>query len=480
MALLQKLKLFGRFYLHVTRFTPKSYLINYRQYHGRDISYYDVLGVKQYADIKEIKLAYFKMARKFHPDFNKTLDAKQMFELIAEAYDVLSDEKKKREYDETGHVSERFGGRTAQGPARQSHDRTYTAEQMYSKIFNTSDEINTFDEEAHSDFAVNFSGNDVTKEYIVSLTMEESITGITTYMHVVVSGVCNKCMGSRSEMGFQSNICPYCEGTGEETIKTGHIVGRRDCSYCNGEKFFMKFKCHECAGIGRILYDVPYYFDIPPGIEHGQVMKVVLDPKKLPKEAFEGVPRERSVFVTIKVHNSNLMDRQGMDLLSNIRLSPAIAVLGGKIDYAGLTAERNLEIKACTSSHTTLVLDGAGVHSQLYKGDHILTAVIKVPKKLNWWQLRKFKRFAVLDTDFTGTINGISSQLEHRFSLNLVNPTKISNTEVRKCLFNEEKTTFTEKMLKKYEELRNQVLRHMYPNLYDQKTQENKPKGAFG
>ena len=99
---------------------------------------------------------------------------------------------------------------------------------------------------------------------------------------------------------------------------------------------------------------------------------------------------------------------------------------------------------------------------------------------MNWWQLRKFKRFAVLDTDFTGTINGISSQLEHRFSLNLVNPTKISNTEVRKCLFNEEKTTFTEKMLKKYEELRNQVLRHMYPNLYDQKTQENKPKGAFG
>jgi len=478
--MLQTLRLLGRPNLILTRCTPISYVIDYRQYHGRDISYYDVLGVKHYADIKEIKLAYFKMAKKFHPDFNKTLDAKQMFELIAEAYDVLSDEKKKREYDETGQVSDRFGGRTGQGPGRQSHDRTYTAEQMYSKIFNTNDNMDTSDEEAHSDFAVNFSGNDVTKEYIVNLTMEESITGTTSYMHIITSGVCNKCMGSRSELGFQSNICPYCEGTGEETIKTGHIVGRRDCSYCNGEKYFIKFKCHECAGVGRILYDIPYYFDIPPGIEHGQVMRVVLDPKKLPEEALEGVPRERAVYVTINVHSSNFLDREGMDLLSNIRLSPAMAILGGKMDYVGLTAERNLEIKACTSSHTTLVLDEAGVHSHHYKGDHQLTAVIKVPKKLNWWQLRRFRRFAALDTDYSGTINGIPSQLEHKFSFNLVNPTKISNSDVRKCLFNEEKPTITAKILKKYEELKIRVLKNIYPDMYNEQNQEKKPRGAFG
>ena len=135
-----------------------TYQINQRHYQGRHINYYDVLGVKRHADVKEVKVAYFKMAKKFHPDHNKTLDAKQMFELIAEAYDVLSDEDKRKEYDETGCVSERHGGRSAQGPMRQSTDSTYTAEQMYSKIFSSREGFGERQQEVFQDYATNYSG----------------------------------------------------------------------------------------------------------------------------------------------------------------------------------------------------------------------------------------------------------------------------------------------------------------------------------
>jgi DnaJ domain len=106
-------------------------------YH-KHVNYYDLLGVKRHASEKEIKFAYFKMAKRYHPDTNKTLDARQMFDMIAEAYEVLSDDKRRQEYDETGQNSDRFGGR-AEGPGRQSSDATYTAEQMYSRIFGSTE-----------------------------------------------------------------------------------------------------------------------------------------------------------------------------------------------------------------------------------------------------------------------------------------------------------------------------------------------------
>jgi DnaJ-class molecular chaperone len=127
--------------------------INQRHFQDRHINYYDVLGVKRHADIKEVKVAYFKMAKRFHPDFNKTLDSKQMFELVAEAYEVLSDEDRRAEYDETGCVSSRHGGRSAQGPSRQSTDSRYTAEQMYSKIFNSDEEFQDQQEYPSQDYA---------------------------------------------------------------------------------------------------------------------------------------------------------------------------------------------------------------------------------------------------------------------------------------------------------------------------------------
>lgn len=437
------------------RATTASLVQPARSLNHRHIDYYDVLGVDQRAELKEIKMAYFKMAKKFHPDTNKTVDAKQMFELVAEAYDVLSDADRKREYDETGANSERFGGR-AQGPMRQSTDSSYTAEQMYSRIFHTGSR--DWEEQAErpgEQFAANFSGSDVSRECILQLSVEETVTGIRAMLPVQVSGVCNKCMGSKSEMGYTGNVCPYCEGTGEETVRTGHIVGRKECSYCNGSKIFYKFKCIECEGIGRILYSRPYYVDIPAGCEHGQVFRYELDPQVLnvPDREFG----QRVLYVTLNVKDSRVFRRDGLDIHSYLRLSPAIALLGGHLAYNGLTRSCDLPVTPGTSSHSILIVNQAGIHADGAAGDHVLQAVIRVPKRLGWRQGRIFKRFASLDVQENGIVDSVSHQLSHKYSVNVLTPDKVRNSILKYSLFSEEKMPLFKQLIKKIDEYKKWV-----------------------
>jgi len=415
-----------------------------REVHDRKVNYYDVLGVGKYADVTEIKMAYFKMAKRFHPDTNKTVDAKQMFELVAEAYAVLSDENLKANYDETGEAYERYGGRS-EGPGRQSTDSSYTPEQMYSRIFNC-DQTHTSDSEIPREtFSANESGEDISRDYVVNLSLEEAITGTMICLYIRVAGVCNKCDGSRAEMGYTGKSCPYCEGTGFETIKTGHIVGRKECSYCNGEKIFYKFKCIECEGIGRTLYSRPFYINIPPGSEHGQLLKFEIDWEilEIPEDEDE---KKREIYVTLNVKDSNVFRRDGMDLYSHLRLTPALALLGGNVEYEGLTRSCDLDIRSGTSSHTTLVIDQAGVHTEFYKGDHHLTAVVKVPKELSWRQRRLLMRFAMLDTQETGAVTGIGGELDHKYVVNVQEPDYISNVICKTSLLNEEEPTLYHKL----------------------------------
>ena len=164
--------------------------------HQEAPDYYTILGVNTNSTVAEIKLAYFNMAKKFHPETNKTLDARQMFSLIAEAYDVLSDEERRAKYDETGLGEEKFGGR-AEGPGRQTTDTSYTSEQMYDKIFGRgagSDQADHQDGgDCHQDFAETYAGSESTREYIAKITFEQAFLGSSLtiqYRHV---GLCDKC-----------------------------------------------------------------------------------------------------------------------------------------------------------------------------------------------------------------------------------------------------------------------------------------------
>jgi molecular chaperone DnaJ len=141
-------------------------------------------------------------------------------------------------------------------------------------------------------------------------------------------------------MDYGARICPYCEGTGQETVRTGHLVARRDCSYCNGEKLIIRFKCIECHGIGRKIYEVPFRSDIPPGMANGQVLRFEVKPTlfgmPVEREEEREGHKKRYLYVTMQVEESAVFSKKGLDLVSNLELSPGLALLGGRLTIQGI------------------------------------------------------------------------------------------------------------------------------------------------
>jgi len=377
--------------------------------------YYTILGVNKNSSLAEIKLSYYNMAKKFHPDTNKTLDARQMFSLIAEAYEVLSDEERRARYDETGLGEEQFGGRSS-GPGRQQGDNTYTSEQMYQKIFGPEGKGMGVDEggdgngEAHIDYAANHSGSESSREYIAQISFEEAFLGTSLAIQVRCVGVCDKCQGSRSELGYTGNICPYCEGTGEETVKTGHITARKTCTYCEGTRIFIKYKCLECEGMGRKMYDKPFILDIPPGTEHGQVFRMELDPRQL------GLPKsdwgkKQWLWVTVSVGDSEHFTLDHRDLETSLELSPALAVLGGTMMVKSPARKVKVKVEERTGSHSVIIVAGEGLRAiDTLPGDLVLRTAIRVPTSLSWKQARIIKRFASFESIECGrVVDGVPS-----------------------------------------------------------------------
>jgi len=400
--------------------------------HHQAPDYYGILGVGKNAEIKDIKFAYYNMAKKFHPDNNQTLDARQVFSLVAEAYEVLSDPDRRSKYDETGLSEHKFGG-TSSGPGRQASDSSYTAEQMYQSIFGSGAKDEGFGEEVHTDYARTHSGSEATREYIVQVSAEEAILGTKVIVQLCLVAVCDKCQGSRSEMGYTGNVCPYCEGTGKETVRTGHMTTRKTCTYCNGEKIFIKFKCIECEGLGRRTYDVPYPVVIPAGTRHGEVFRLELDQELLdvPEAGREDV---QLLYVTVSVGKSDLFSVDGIDLVANLELSPALALLGGKAWVATPGKDMLVDVKSGTSSHVTCVVPDEGIKpADCLPGDLVLKTSIRVPQNLSWKQSRiamKFARLESLGDIKNGLVEGIDTSSDHKLRVNIVAADKVSNNVV--------------------------------------------------
>ena len=183
------------------------------QQHSPD--YYAVLGINRSATPQAVKLAYFKKAKEYHPDTNPSLESQVMFGLIAEAYDVLSDEERRKSYDEFGHDMQ-YGGTMSEGPGRQKDDMRYDSDELFGKIFGQAQkEGDAAPETFAKAFASSVYGEAAGKEYAVNLTFEEAALGLDFHIDLNLKTVCWKCFGSKSEPGYTWNICPYCEGTGE-------------------------------------------------------------------------------------------------------------------------------------------------------------------------------------------------------------------------------------------------------------------------
>lgn len=250
--------------------------------------YYQILGVPKNSSAKDIKKSYYALAKQFHPDTNKgDPDSSKKFQEVSEAYEVLSDDQKRREYDTYGQTTEQMNrsgqgaGRGPQGFAQDWQFRsTVDPEELFRKIFGEAgfrgQQQGGFDDFSESQFG--FGG---AQEIVMDLTFSQAARGVNKDVNLNVVDTCPKCGGSRCELGTKPGTCQYCQGTGMETISTGPFVMRSTCRYCQGTRQFIKHPCTECDAKGQTVQRRKITVPVPAGVEHGQTVRMAVGKKEV-------------------------------------------------------------------------------------------------------------------------------------------------------------------------------------------------------
>ncbi|XP_076757669.1 dnaJ homolog l(2)tid, mitochondrial isoform X1 [Xylocopa sonorina] len=363
-------------------------------------NYYEILGVSKNASAKDIKKAYYQLAKKYHPDTNKgDPNASKKFQEVSEAYEVLSDETKRKEYDTWGSTSEQMGmgqgsggGHTKDFGGSWQFRSTVNPEELFRKIFGDAG----FQNIVFDDFGESKYGFGASEEVVMNLTFAQAARGVDKEIQLNIVDTCPKCLGSRCDTGTKAVKCHYCNGTGMETISTGPFVMRSTCRYCHGTRMYIKYPCTECTGKGQSLQRKKVIVPVPAGIEDGQTIRMSVGNKE--------------VFITFRVEKSKYFRRDGPDIHTDARISLSQAILGGAIRIEGVYEDHTVQIRPGTSSHSTIRLNGKGmkkVNGTGY-GDHYVQIQIVVPTKLNDKQLALIQAYAELEDDTPGSIHGIT------------------------------------------------------------------------
>ncbi|KAG6446917.1 hypothetical protein O3G_MSEX004649 [Manduca sexta] len=360
--------------------------------------YYKVLGVSKNASAKDIKKAYYQLAKKYHPDANKSdPEASKKFQEVSEAYEILSDENKRKQYDTYGATSEQMGMGGAPGGTdgfthQWQYKSTIDPEELFRKIFGDAG----FKSEAFSDFAESQFGFGGAQEVIVNLRFTEAARGVNKDINLNVVDTCPKCQGSRCEPGTKAIKCTYCNGTGMETFSRGPFVMRSTCRHCHGTRMLIKFPCVECEGKGQMVQRKKVTVPVPAGVEDGQTVRMSVG--------------NNEIFVTFKVESSAYFRRDGPDVHTDCTISVAQAILGGTVRIQGLYEDHTIQVTPGTSSHSTIRLSRKGMKrvSQHGYGDHYVHIKIQVPKSLSAKQKALMYAYAELEDDTPGQIHGVS------------------------------------------------------------------------
>ncbi|MGX7111960.1 molecular chaperone DnaJ [Gemella cuniculi] len=342
--------------------------------------YYEVLGLSKGASAAEIKKAYRKLSKQYHPDINKEEGAEEKFKEITEAYEVLSDDNKKAQYDQFGHAA--FGnGAGGQGGFGGGFGG-------FSGGFGDFDDLGDI-------FSSFFGGAGGRRNpnaprqgedllHRMHISFEESVFGTKKTIKLRKDVECDHCHGSGAKDSSSVTTCHRCNGSGQEAVVQdtpfGRIQSQRTCSECNGRGKIIKEKCAHCFGKGYNNREVEYEVEIPEGISSGQ--RVRLQGKG---GAGENGGPAGDLFIEVIVAEDSYFHREDDDIYTELELSPAQAALGTKIDVRTLTGEIELNVPAGTQHGRRFRLSGKGVKNVMGygHGDHYIVVSIKVPKNLS-------------------------------------------------------------------------------------------------
>lgn len=358
--------------------------------------YYEVLGVSKNATKAEIKKAYRKLAKEYHPDRNKGSDAEKKFKEISEAYEILSDDQKRSAYDQFGHAgTQGFSG--APGGAG------FSGFNGFSDFGNINDIFEQFFGGGFGGFsgapshqrASAVRGSDL--EVTIKLSFLDAVFGTEKTIRYERQSICKKCKGLGAEKESDIKTCPTCNGSGRE-IRTqkafllGTIQTAVPCSRCHGEGKIIENKCKNCSGEGRIKEKEDFTLKIPPGIPDGVTLRF-----KDRGNAGKKGGNYGDLFVNIEVEPNEIFDRRGDDIYTSQSISPSLATLGGQTEVQTVHGPVNLKIKSGTQPGTVIKLNGKGgpKFRGSGNGDHYVRIGVQIPTKISaqdkklWEELQK-------------------------------------------------------------------------------------------
>ncbi len=347
--------------------------------------YYEVLGVDKTATENEIKIAYRKLAIKYHPDRNPgNAEAEEKFKEAAEAYDVLHDPQKRQQYDQFGFNAPGGGFNGGGGfGGGFSMDDIFS---MFGDVFGGhSGGFGGFSGFGGGAQHAQYRGSDLRLK--VRLTLQEIATGVTKKFKVKKDVPCSHCHGSGSEDGSGTSTCPTCQGRGV-VVKTVHTMlgmmqTQTECPTCHGEGTIIKNKCHECGGTGITKGEEVVEIKIPAGVAEGMIVNV---PGKGNAGQHNGVNGDIQVY--IEEIASDTFVRDGQDVIYNLLLDFPTAALGGEVSIPTIEGSKvKVKIEPGTQPGKTLRLRGKGLPQVpgygSGQGDLVVNISVYVPKELS-------------------------------------------------------------------------------------------------
>lgn len=364
--------------------------------------YYEVLGVDKGADQKEIKSAYRKLALKFHPDRNKEKDANEKFKEINEAYEVLSDEKKRKTYDQFGHAAfDQASGFGSQGQA--GGYRTYTGGMgfgsegfsdpfdIFEQFFGGGSPFGGGTRSRSQSRQTDKRGNDL--RIALDLTFEEAAHGVEkefTYKHFES---CDSCGGSGAKKGSKKKTCTTCKGSGVEQVTQQTIFGsfaaQRVCSSCGGDGEIIEMPCPSCEGTGRTKKNKKISVKIPAGVDAGTEIRYAGEGDMGRNEASAG-----DLYIAIRIKEHPYFRRQRYDVFLEVPLNFSQVALGDVIKIPTIYGEVKLKIPAGTQTGTEFRLKSKGIPylRGTGKGNQYVKIKVKTPQKLSRDQKELFQK----------------------------------------------------------------------------------------